>query len=378
MPKLSRSTLTAVAAGLLMTGTGAGWWMRGKAKPSPLSVSNIPAAPQTQKSTSGSPDPNISSRRVSAAYGKPEWEALTLRQRLDNGFAIKDRFQRFANFASLLSTFTTQDEFETAARAIKDGDKRGLHFNQEWEHLLEQWGRKLGQTAIDYVQANLADPNNPSWSIKRMLNGWAEADPVAASAWLNEHTEIPEWDGLLVETLAGISRNSLDTATQAALKSLPAGKTRAKDEVMKNLAETAVREGGLARLGSWFTSLPDTEAASDLRTAAFPAVFQKLDHAGEEEARRFLQDCAPHAWRLTGAYRSMANKMAARDPRTALEWLGSLGTPPGESSPSAKWPGANQVVASWQQRDPAGFAAWLQSQPASSFTEAVTSWAGRP
>jgi len=374
MPALSRFALTTISAGLLLAGAAAGWLIRGQTEPSRPSVSRIPPAPPTTPSAPSGTD--APAPRATAAYGKPEWDALPLRQRLDKGFTIADHHRRFAHFASLLSTLTTQEEFETAARAIKDGDKRGLSFNQEWEHLLEQWGRKLGPAAIEFVQANFADPREPSWSLKRMLHGWAESDPLAASAWLNEHTDAPDWDGLLFETLAGISRNSLDTATQAALKSMPSGKSRAKDQVMNDLAETAVREGGLERLGSWFVALPETESGSELRTAAFPAVFQKMDHAGEEVARKFLEDCAPHSWRLTGAYRSMANKMAAKDPRAALEWLGSLSPPPGEPPPVVKWPGGNQVVSSWQQRDPAAFNAWLQSQPPGAFTDAVTAWAG--
>ena len=379
MPQLGRISLTLTSAGLLLTGAATGWLLRGPGEPPALTVSKIPAAPAAQKPAPAlSPAASVPAPRAATAYGKPEWDALPLKLRLDNGFAIKDHFQRFANFASLVSTFTTQDDFETAARAIKEADKRGLQFGQEWEHLLQQWGRKLGQSAIEFVQANFADPKDPVWSLKKMIGGWAESDPAHASAWLNEHSETADWDGLLLETLSGISRNSLDTATQAALKSLPAGKSRAKEQVMKNFAETAVREGGLGRLGSWFVALPETEAGSDLRTAAFPAVFERMDHAGEEQARKFLEDCSPHPWRLTGAYRSMANKMAEKSPQAALEWLGTLTPPPEEPSPAAKWPGANQVVASWQQRDPAAFAAWLQSQPSGPFTDAVSNWSRKP
>ncbi len=233
-----------------------GWCTRGHSLPtcqSPPVAPDVVSTPSSQPLCPRKVETAEAAREVLPAipYGHAEWMELPLTERLQRGFALQD---------------------------------------VEWKHLLQQWGRKLGAASIEDVQSRYANPQEQTWTLKKLLGGWAEADPAAATAWLNAHTDTNDWDGQLFEVLAGVGRNSVALGTQAALDSLPPGHSWAKEETMKNLAEAAVREGGLTGLRAWFDALPHNDLGVEARSAAFPAVLFRIKHADPAAARQFIQD----------------------------------------------------------------------------------------
>ncbi len=143
----------------------------------------------------------------------------------------------------------------------------------------------------------------------------------------------------------GVGAASLQLGTEAALASLEPGANKVRDEIMKNLAEIAVYNGGTSGLGEWFGSLPTDAAGQSAREGAFYQVYHHMMHASREEASQFLKENATGVWRSDRGYQEYVSALAKESPQTAMDWLREL--PQREEQPS--WPGASDVIANWKQ-----------------------------
>lgn len=233
--------------------------------------------------------------------------------------------------------------------------------------LLREWGRKGGKEGIDQLLQLYGKGHNGDYMSKMALCGWAENDLQGAAAWLNTHTENKDWQGCLYSILLGASNKDLNVATTAAIQSTTPDLTWLRNKSAEMLAETAVRQGGLANLKSWFASLPDNAESAWFRNAAMEHVARSLDHASMKQSMEFLESVAAEPWRNDKPYRAVMHKLAEKNPQRALEW--AQGLPP--SPETNQWPGMETAVRTWLTQDPAGLGRWIDSQGSSAFSSQV-------
>ena len=354
-----QTNLRVIGAGLV--GLMVGWLCRGFRESTSTGSSSFSAAVGISKnSTTGSANP------VAGPTSNTGTAAQTTGERLKSIFQIAsapDRLQAFANCAQGLSLA----ELPLAAEMIFEADKDGLQSGPEWSWLLREWGRKGGKEGIDQLLQLYGKDHDGDYMAQMALRGWAENDLQGAAAWLNTHTENKDWQGCLYSILLGASNKDLNVATTAAIQSTTPDLTWLRNKSAEMLAETAVRQGGLANLKSWFASLPDNADSSWFRKAAMEHVATSLDHASMKQSMEFLESVAAEPWRNDKPYRAVMHKLAEKNPQRALEW--AQGLPP---SPETKqWPGMETAVRTWLNQDPAGLTRWIDSQASSAFATQV-------
>jgi hypothetical protein len=117
----------------------------------------------------------------------------TIQDAIDRIFKNKDLVQRSAAFHLLLSTMTPANGMEIKEAMVQNALKTGISFDKEWHAMVIKLGMVMGEAAMD--MEDLEDR-------KRVMLGWAQANPDAALACIdNKDPKEQYW--LRREWLAG-------------------------------------------------------------------------------------------------------------------------------------------------------------------------------
>lgn len=132
----------------LVIGFAAGWLIRGTDGTG--ANESRPNAGQSRRDSRPSPAATAFTAPAGASAGvwdpSAEWAQLPAETRaatLRDMLALPEGDARMARFIAVVRGMDRGD-IAVAARAIKEGDRRGIIYNKEWEALVTHWGRIAG------------------------------------------------------------------------------------------------------------------------------------------------------------------------------------------------------------------------------------------
>ncbi|MEZ5303500.1 MAG: hypothetical protein R3F11_23085 [Verrucomicrobiales bacterium] len=259
----------------------------------------------------------------------------TRREQIRAALNLYDAEERLATFIVLLPSMT-EDDFADAIAEIKEGDRKGVTFDREWELLVAQWGRLKGRVAVEDGFTRFGITSDPGFYSKMALRGWGEVAPLEAAGWLDNHPDQEDWPGCLHQLALGMARNDPDLAAAVVARSLATQPADfwVRQRSMEEIAGLVVRQTGLNGIQRWYDAIPTDADDGATKREAFFQVAHRLDHASEDEANQFLEANASQVWRNDRSYAQQTLKLAKEDPAAALGWAGGLPASPSDGS----WP----------------------------------------
>ena len=300
------------------------------------------------------------------------WSQLPAQRRratLRHILSLPDGSERMAHFIALLRGFDRED-IGVAALAIREGDRRGLTYNEEWNALVAHWGRLAGREAVENAFDSFGiEQKDKDWFSKMALRGWAEADPQSAIGWINAHPDHTDWAGCVhsIANGVGISDPTLAAALMAKTLSgpdIPPTAGWVRDRVAADLTGRVAASGGVPALNQWLASIPSSDDNGEMRRIAFTHTAARIERGTDAEAQEFFTRFADDPQRNQAAYAKFMTRLATnRSPQDALNWSASLPQPAS---------GTARVFSQWETVAPQEAAAWLAALPQSSFKSALS------
>jgi hypothetical protein len=273
---------------------------------------------------------------------------------------MADDRERQAAWLAMLSNLTADNALEVR-ELFRKMDKQGRWFIPEWDAFWSRWGEVDGPAALEHIKTIGMRNYQPTLADK-VLKGWTAKDPAGARTWLEANTSSPWYDGALRGYLDGLARTNLDRATQDAIA---LGNRRDMGRLTEVLTEQALQQRQLGGMLEWWRSLPDDSSEGSVRRESIANVYQRLQIANDARAGDWLAELAGTPYRAENQIGRHAEKIAARDPAEALQWVTSL--PP--SPTDGHYTGIGRTIDALTQRDPAAVESWLNQLPASSLRD---------
>lgn len=360
-------------SGALVIGIATGWLLRGGGTPTP--GKSAISGPQNTARPTGIPaaQPATPGDSATGVWDAAEaWSQLPAARRavtLRHILALPEGSERVARFIALLHGLDRED-IGVAARAIKEGDRLGLSYDEEWTALITHWGRLAGRDAVEHAFESFGLPqDDKDWFSKVALRGWAEADPQAAVGWVNNHPDHTDWAGCVQSIAIGVGKTDPALAAALMVKTLsgpdiPKKAGWVRDQIAGTLTGRVAATGGASGLTQWLASIPAEEDNGAMRRTAFLHTAARMDKVTDAEAQDFFTRFAADPLRPASAYSKFMTRLATnRSPQDALNWSASLPEPAS---------GSSQVFAQWQSTAPQEAAAWLAALPESPFKASLS------
>ena len=250
--------------------------------------------------------------------GQPLGEWLT---RLLNQ---EDEIARMNGFMRLLDVLHTGEEIAQALDAISIGHN-GWTRGREYSLLLQKWAQLDPVKAMAYVQASKNEEAR-SLGYRAVLSTWTRRDPQEAIAWARQDVG---------SSIGGDGNWAMATVVGQLSKTDP----------------------------DWALRLTQEQTRSVARGRMVDAVIgQFITQRGEAAAREMVMNIPEEALR-NGMMARLAAQLAANDPESAAQWIGTL--PAGEGRQRA----LTELVSQWSENDPAAAATYLGKYPVSPETD---------
>jgi hypothetical protein len=236
-------------------------------------------------------------------------------------------------------------------------EAEGRRYPFEWSAFWPRWGEVDAPGALEYLKHN----EWPSWrpeAAEMIIRGWAKKDPNAARAWLTANPTSSWYDGALRGYLDGLARTDLDRATNE-LAALAKGRPHLR--LMEVLTEQALQQRQLGGMLSWWEALPDDPGKGSARREAIGHIYWRLQNANMDRAAQWLGSLAGTPYRSDQHIGELAEKMASKDPASAVEWVSSLPPNPADG----RYTAIGRTVTALARTDAAAVEQWLGKLPES-------------
>lgn len=282
--------------------------------------------------------------------------------------AVIDPDFRFAEFMAALREMQPGDA-PAIFKKFKEEFRPEKTPNREWEAFLHRWGEIAPNESLAYAMKR-DTANAQGYFLKHFIEGWARVDDAAAAQWLNEHQDIPEWEGAFAGLLRGKASRDPQGATRTALASIPedADANWLRDTTAAYLAAAIMRKGGADELTNWFAKIPtQTKNEVKFKEKAMLAVAQHLDSMDSKVARQWLLAQPIEPWRSEAAYQLIAKKWAKQNPAAALTWLSGLAAGTIPVRPAA----GKEIYQDWSDEKPDAAEQWAKSVSDQSFLQFI-------
>jgi hypothetical protein len=261
--------------------------------------------------------------------------------------------ERQLAFLSELSRMRPADA-EAFLQALKPFRDQGVR-REEWSAFFRKWGEIDPTSAIAYLDQHKAE-NWAANTYQQVLRSWGTKDAARAQAWLNERSGESYFDAALLGYLEGFATWDSEGATETAIASLAGASDRLIDSAMEKIATSVFRSGFSDGLKQWFDGLPAEGEGVAFRKGAMRHVYSRLLQKDSAIAADWIAQQASTPWRADGIIAEHAARMAASDPKSAMEWVSSM--PPSQRIRVVM--GVGEVVREWS-RDPGTFEPWLNT-----------------
>lgn len=349
------------AAGLAWTlaiplAFGAGYLTRGSAEMGTTTShhsSARSAVGESVRTEAAGSEIRSSKERESAQQMSPD---ESIGARAGKAWRTGSELQRYRAFLGILDEMRAENApavFET----LMELSQQGIVHRRQWEHFWMRWGELDGAAAMEAFQSA-----PKKWGdVGQIMWGWGEVNAVEASAWLESHQDLEDFETAVVGITHGHGSRDLKSATALALGASYPGDPL-KDRLMEALAEQALRQGTATGVLAWFDSLPGEGDSAEARAAAMRHVYSRLGQSEREQVMVWLQKQSASPWRNDGIIEDMAKKVVQDAPSAALEWVQSL--PP---SKDGAYTGLRSVVSAWNKKDPAAVRKWIDASPEGEF-----------
>lgn len=282
--------------------------------------------------------------------------------------SIIDPDFRFAEFMAALKEMQPGDA-SAMFKKFKEEYRPEKTPNREWEAFLHRWGEIDPTESLAYALKR-DTANAQGYFLKHFLEGWARVDDAAAVRWLNEHPDIPEWEGAFAGLLRGKASRDPQGATRTALTSIPedASANWLRDNTAAYLAAAILRRGGGDELRNWFANIPtQTKTEAKFKERAMQAVAHHLDSLDSKVARQWLLAQPIEAWHSEAAYQLIAKKWGKGEPGAALTWLAALAAGKIPMRPAA----GKEIYQDWSDVKPDEAEQWTKSVSDQSFLQFI-------
>ena len=236
----------------------------------------------------------------------------------------EDEIARMNGFMRLLEVLNTGDEIAQALDAIAIGNN-GWTRGKEFSMLLQKWAQLDPVKAMAYVQASKSQAAG-SVGFRAVMSTWTRRNPQEAIGWAKNDSGLQ---------LQGDGNAAMATIVEQLSKTDP----------------------------DWALRLTQEETMSRARGRMVDAVIGQFISQRGEAATREMVSNIPEETLRNGMTGRLAGQLAADDPESTAQWVGTL--PAGEGRKRA----LTELVSQWSEKDPAAAAAYLAKYPVSTETD---------
>lgn len=233
----------------------------------------------------------------------------------------------------------------------RDEETSLLHFRQ---------GQLLGSK---YIEGGLPPSSKFGENHRRMMRGWADADPQTAKAWVDALEESPVKQSLLECWFQGVAGAR---AVQAA-EVFPALSESTRNAVLPSLIAAIHREQGTTGVIQWFDQTASQSGSGVPVQQAFDKlswmVGQEAD-ANPDAALKFLRDPAHAAFLSPASFNTAMRNISTRSPGTAVEVLGEISSGAHPFTDSQVREVLQRIAQNAKRTALNSLGEWLQANPA--------------
>ena len=254
-------------------------------------------------------------------FPEPGEEAQPFKARVRNAFNERNEFRRLQLFHRALAAMKPAEAMEEQA-IFNEHDRQGRYFIPEYAYFTRRWGEVDGPAAMAFAVKEWEKKDFMSGIIAQMMGGWATQQPLAATGWINQNENVPDW--LRTTAISGLTEGLAKVDPEQARQLVESRlDDPGIDKYLSVLADEFIYASGLERADAWFGELPPALSTDSKRRLGNLLVDRHL-RAGPQSAAAYVSQHMQEPWFDQSSAMNVARQFLKDDAAGARQWANTM------------------------------------------------------